>query len=98
MYARNVFRVEDKEILNGIKFHTVGRKGMTDIEKIVYISDWIEPARTSDKIAIIRELAYLDLDKAILAAVRNELEHLLNHNKQIHINTIKMRNDILSKQ
>ena len=46
IYARNLFRVEEKEILNAIKYHTIGRKNMSPLEKIVYISDVIEPGRS----------------------------------------------------
>ncbi|MDR1052473.1 MAG: bis(5'-nucleosyl)-tetraphosphatase (symmetrical) YqeK [Endomicrobium sp.] len=39
--AKKKFNVSDVNILNAIKNHTVCRKNMTDIEKIVFISDYI---------------------------------------------------------
>ena len=44
--------VKDEEILTAITYHTTGRPGMSLLEKIVYISDYIEPMR--DKAPILR--------------------------------------------
>ena len=34
-----------QEILSAITYHTTGKPDMTMLEKIVYIADYIEPAR-----------------------------------------------------
>ena len=39
------FKIEDEDILQAIKYHTTGRAGMSNLEKIIYISDMIEPSR-----------------------------------------------------
>ena len=43
--ARNEFGIEDEDILNAIRFHTTGRAGMSTLEKLIYVSDMIEPGR-----------------------------------------------------
>lgn len=95
--ARNIFRIEDVEILHAIKYHTVGRKNMSDLEKIIYIADWIEPGRNGKSIEKIRDMAYKNINEAVLEAISNELIHLINKNRTIHINTIKLRNELLIK-
>ncbi|MGM0508012.1 MAG: bis(5'-nucleosyl)-tetraphosphatase (symmetrical) YqeK [Fusobacteriota bacterium] len=95
IYARNIFRIEDKEILNAIKYHTIGRKNMGLLEKIIYIADVIEPSRKCKNVDKVRKLAYKDLDLAILQEVENKIGFLLSKKRIIHINTIKMRNQIL---
>ena len=65
--AREIFGIENQEILNAIKYHTVGRPNMTLLEKIVYVADFIEPNRRFDEAEIVRQLAYKDLDKAVLS-------------------------------
>ncbi len=39
------YDIKDEEILTAITYHTTGRPGMSLLEKIVYISDYIEPMR-----------------------------------------------------
>lgn len=46
--AKEMFGIEDKEILEAIEFHTTGNANMGDIAKIVYAADKIEPGRNFD--------------------------------------------------
>ncbi len=41
--------IDDKAILDAVRFHTCGRTGMDVIEEIVYVADFLEPGR-SDRI------------------------------------------------
>ncbi|WP_301109623.1 bis(5'-nucleosyl)-tetraphosphatase (symmetrical) YqeK [Sporosarcina sp.] len=45
LLAKERYGIEDEEILQAIRFHTTGRAGMTDLEKVIYIADLIEPGR-----------------------------------------------------
>lgn len=42
-FAREEFGVCDEEILSAIRWHTLGRVGMSDFEKIIFLADKIEP-------------------------------------------------------
>ena len=35
--CRNEFNVTDEDILNAIRFHTTGRAGMSNLEKLIYV-------------------------------------------------------------
>ena len=70
--AERDFGITDDDILNAIKYHTTGRAGMSLLEKIVYIADCIEPNREYySGLKEIRELAYVDIDKAMKFALKN---------------------------
>lgn len=87
--CKDLFNIND-EIYDAIYFHTCGRPNMTIMEKIIYMSDFIEPLRRfRDKVSDIRKLTYTDIDKAIIYASEMNLEFLRVHNKFIHSNTIK---------
>ena len=43
--AHEKYGVKDEEIIYAIESHTTGRPGMSMLEKIVYIADYIEPGR-----------------------------------------------------
>jgi HD superfamily phosphohydrolase YqeK len=71
-------------------YHTCGRPNMAILEKIIYISDFIEPLRRfRDRVEEVRKLAYKDLDKAIVLSAEMGLSFLQRTNKFIHSNTQK---------
>src|SRR5690625_4557239 len=45
MTARETFGIKDEAIYNAIYYHTTARACMSDVEKVIYIADYIEPAR-----------------------------------------------------
>lgn len=67
-FVRKEFGVEDIDILNSIRFHTVGRAGMTRLEEIVYLGDLISAERDYKDVDKMRKLTYSDLDLAMLEA------------------------------
>ena len=84
-----MFDIND-QVYNAIYFNTCGRPNMTMLEKIVYMSDFIEPLRRfRDLVSDIRKLTYTNIDAAIIPASEMNLEFLRRHNKFIHTNTIK---------
>lgn len=97
IYARNRFRIEDMDILNAIRYHTIGRKGMSDLEKLIYISDAVEEGRVYPGIEIVREMAFENLDKAILFETNRKIEYLIKLDSIIHPSTIEMRNWLIEK-
>ena len=65
--AKERFGVFDKDILNAIAYHTSGRAGMSRLEKIIFLADYIEAYRPlHDNLILLREMAYKDLDKAVI--------------------------------
>lgn len=78
--AKKEFGIENEEILSAIRFHTVARKNMTDLEKIVFLSDKIrEEFGTKyfgkDAFDFIKEEG---INKAMLKALENGIAHLNN--------------------
>ncbi|MDY0234670.1 MAG: bis(5'-nucleosyl)-tetraphosphatase (symmetrical) YqeK [Gudongella sp.] len=97
LLAKSDFGIEDIDILNAIRYHTTGRENMSILEKIIYLADVIEPSRDFDKLNSIREMAYVNLDKAILMAMDSTLDYLIKTGSLIHIDTIKARNYIITE-
>lgn len=83
--AQTEFGVTDPEIISAIRYHTLGRSQMTVLEKILYIADFIEPNRRDfPGLDELRELAELDLDAAMLAAVDASVRYVRSRNKVLH--------------
>ena len=74
------FGIEDIEIINAIKYHTLGRKNMSLFEKIIYVSDFAENNRTHEGSKEVRELALKDFDKAFLLTLEYTYKHTKDKN------------------
>lgn len=96
--AKKKYNIEDEEILDAIKYHTTGRKTMGLVEKIVFMGDFIEPARKFDGIDEIRRVSFIDLDRALLLALNSNLEFLLKEGKLISKDTIEARNYLMMRK
>ncbi len=77
--AMEEYGVNDPEIVQAILNHTTGRPGMSLLEKIIFVADYIEPGRDkAPNLAEVRELAFVDLDSALLFILRDTLCYLEN--------------------
>ncbi|WP_276838271.1 bis(5'-nucleosyl)-tetraphosphatase (symmetrical) YqeK [Anaerovibrio lipolyticus] len=95
---REEYGVEDEEIAQAIYRHTVGGAAMTDLDKIIYFADMIEPARDYPAVEHLRELSKtVSLDEMVLAGLSQSIEFVLNKNHLIHPDTVIARNEILLK-
>lgn len=82
--AKNKFDIEDQDILNAILNHTTGRPGMSTLEKIIYIADYIEPSRKqAPNLSEVRKLAFQNLDQALLKILTDILSYLENGGGEI---------------
>ena len=77
--AKEKYHVTDPEILNAIEYHTTGKPRMTLLEKIIFVSDYIEPMRSkASNLEKIRGLAFSDIDRAVFTILRDTLIYLEN--------------------
>lgn len=95
--AEEKYKINDKEILDAICYHTTGRENMTMLDKIIYIADYIEPYRSFPGVEEVRELAFEDLDRSVLLAMEKTIIFLIGENKIIHPDTIRARNFLVTK-
>ena len=86
--ASSKYDIKDEEILTAITYHTTGRPGMSLLEKIVYISDYIEPMRDkAPNLAKVRKIAFEDLDECMYEILKDTLEYLEENPKEIDSTT-----------
>lgn len=86
--ARDVFGEPD-EVFWAIFWHTTAKADMTTLEKILYVADYMEPNRDFDGVERLRELAYRDLDKALLLGVETTIQEMKDRKLPVHKNTIQ---------
>jgi len=94
--ARLKYGVDDPEILEAIRWHTTGRAGMTRLEKVIYLADFIEPGRRPvPALEEIRALALANLDAAVKLTATSVMRRLREKGYAIHRNTIELANESL---
>lgn len=96
--ASTRYGVDDPEITDAIRYHTTGRPGMTLLEKIIFVADYIEPGRTqAPDLPQLRRLAFEDLDGALLLILKDTLAYLHSTDKEIDSMTQKTYNYYINK-
>ena len=86
--ARYLFGEPD-EVYEAIFWHTTAKADMTTLEKILYVADYMEPNRDFDGVERLRELAYRDLDKALLLGVEITIQEMRDRDLPVHTNTLQ---------
>lgn len=75
--ARKEFDILDEDIFNAITWHTTGRPDMSLLEKIIFVADYIEPSRRPiPELNLIRQLAFTDINQAVIKILENTLKYL----------------------
>ncbi len=94
--AKELYGVADREILEAISRHTVGGKGMSVLDKIVYFADMIEENRDYPGVEELRQLAETEtLDKMLLAGFDQTLAFVLTKHGLMHQDTVTARNEVI---
>lgn len=88
--AEKEFGVDDPEILGAIRYHTLARKNMTDLEKILYLSDMMEPNRRDyEGLAELRDISEKNLDEATLFGLELTIAHVERKGQILHKQTME---------
>ena len=67
---REEFGIEDEDILNAVRYHTTGRRGMSKLELIIFLSDTLEPGRKYPGVDWLREETDKDLYRGALIVLK----------------------------
>lgn len=87
-FAADLFGIPE-HIIEAVRWHTTGRPGMTDLERVVYLADYIEPGRRGfSGLEELRKAAYEDLDAAMELALRMSLAEVRGKGRQPHANSV----------
>jgi predicted HD superfamily hydrolase involved in NAD metabolism len=87
--------IDDKEVLDAIRYHTSGRIGMSLLDKVIYLADYIEPGRHFPGVDEVRKMAEEDLDSALVQAMKNTIQFLMKKNQPVFPDTFNAYNSIV---
>ena len=84
--------LSDPEILRSIEIHTVGSAQMSDLDKVVYVADYIEPNRDFPGVEEAREIAHVSLNRAVAYETAHTVEYLAHQGLPIFPQTLETYN------
>lgn len=93
--AKKDYKIEDKDILSAIRWHTTGKKDMTMLEKIVFVADYIEPNRKKlSDLDRIRTLSFHDISEAVKVIAKSTIEYLGSQGMYIDKFTYELSDEV----
>ncbi|HZK44109.1 MAG TPA: bis(5'-nucleosyl)-tetraphosphatase (symmetrical) YqeK [Syntrophomonadaceae bacterium] len=87
--------IQERQVLDAIANHTLGSINMSELDKIVFLADMIEPGRDYPSLERLHCLAFKDLDAAMLYGLESTIKHCLEEKRLLHSKTIVVRNTFL---
>lgn len=97
LYCEKYLGIEDKQIINAIKYHTTGDGNMTTFDKIIYMADCVSDDRKHEDVEIERKLVKKNLDKALLFQLKKCITLLCEREVLIHPKTLECYNQLCQK-
>jgi predicted HD superfamily hydrolase involved in NAD metabolism len=96
--VRKAFPALPEPVYSAVEKHTIGSIEMSDLDKIVYLADMIEPGRDWPGVNELRRCASeVSLDQMFFIGYRMSLESLLRRRKRLHPDTVAVWNSLVSK-
>lgn len=92
LYAKDKLGITDTEILDAVFHHTLGRPNMGLLEKIIFLADFYEPSREGKKGKEVKELAYKDINQALVSA----MEFTIRKHEEVNDFVPKMAHEALN--
>lgn len=96
--VKEIYGVDDPEIIQAIERHTVAARNMTPLDMIIYFADMIEPHRDYPGVEELRRLSReVGLEEMFLTGLNESIVFVVRKGSLLHPNTIEARNFLLIK-
>ena len=92
--------LNDSEVLEAVRWHTTGWRGMGEVAKVVFLADKLDPVKVEHHVYLGGVASALDngLDDAILRLLDQELAYFLEQGKLVHPESIELRNELMMRK
>ncbi|ADQ15129.1 bis(5'-nucleosyl)-tetraphosphatase (symmetrical) YqeK [Halanaerobium hydrogeniformans] len=97
-FAKIEFNIKNYEILEAIRYHTLGHPNMGIIAQIIYAADFVEEDRKFKGLDKIRKVIKADLDRGIYLISHYSILYQLELDNPVHPYTNELRNKFLLKR
>ncbi len=94
---RREWGITDADILNAVWWHTTGRKCMSVLERVLFMSDKLDPTKDKgySQNERVRTMVQTDLNGALLEWMSAQVGYQLSHGETIHPTLVEARNALI---
>ena len=89
------YGVTDPDILAAVRYHTTARAGMSLLERIIYLADYVSADRDYEGVEQLRATISSSLEEGMRAALDYSVTELVGKGAPIHLDTVRARNELL---
>ena len=94
-FLRRELHVTAEDILSAVRWHTTGRAGMTLLDKVLFVADFISADRDYPGVERMREKAYVSLEDAMLEGLQFTINELVENAWPVHEDSIRAYNELV---
>ena len=94
-YLRDVLGIADQEILGAVECHTSGKGGMSLLDKVLFVADYISADRDYPGVEELRVTAYRSLEEAMVEGIRFTVDELMGQELPVAAESIEAYNDAI---
>ncbi len=95
--SREELGIEDEEILDAVRWHTTGKRGMNGITSILYIADYIEPGRTHIDNDFRMKTREMNLEQLVMKVVKDSIAYCRMKGYSVAEQTFMLYHDLEKK-
>ncbi|MBC8558571.1 bis(5'-nucleosyl)-tetraphosphatase (symmetrical) YqeK [Fumia xinanensis] len=98
LYARDVLKIEDADVLNAIRYHTTGRANMSPLEQVVYLADLTSSDRDYLDVEETRKRSEQSLHIGMLYSINFLICDLVKRGNMLHQDTVDCYNELIAQE
>ena len=83
VYLKEELSIEDEDLLHAVRYHTLGRRGMSQLEMIVYLADLTSAERNYPDVDEMRQAVMRSLEEGMYRSLAFSLQSLLQKKQPI---------------
>ncbi|MBR0596652.1 bis(5'-nucleosyl)-tetraphosphatase (symmetrical) YqeK [Clostridiales bacterium BAD-6] len=91
------YHITDEDVINAVSYHTTGRPHMSNLEKIIFLADAIEPNRKYPGVEELRKLAYQDLDRACMLSLERSIDYVRSRGCYLDEDTVLAKDYLIEE-
>lgn len=89
---KDELKIYNEDILNAVRLHTVGAPYMTKLEQIIFMADFIEPARDFPGVEEARQATSDSLAAGVKFQIQHTLDYLVQKGAPVYPQTLATYN------
>lgn len=93
-FVEKELHIHDQQILAAIRHHTTGSPDMSELDKVIFMADYIEPGRTFEGVDEARAATVFNLDAGVVYQLQHTLLYLISERAKVYPLTVATYNKL----